>query len=117
MTSEEQKTIINKYRFYAPITIPPLKDVRGQDANARSVAYDVWWLAHKKMSNAAVYNLLKVTANPANLSKLSKVAKYWKGLNGNFDALTAHKIYVHPSAARYWKERGKKVPAQLVKGY
>ena len=117
MTSDEQKMVISKHRFYAPITIPPLKDVRGQNANARSIAYDVWWLAHKKMSSAAVYNLIKVAAEPANLNKLSKVAKYWKDLTGNFDALKEHKIYVHPAAARYWKERGKKVPAEIVKGY
>jgi hypothetical protein len=28
-----------------------------------------------------------------------------------------HKIDIHPAAAKYWRERGAKVPAELVKGY
>lgn len=117
MTAEEQKKITDMYKFYVPKTIPVQKDVKGMDAPARSIAYDVWWIAHKQMSNDSVYNMLKVIADPDNLKQLTKTARYWQDLSGNFDALKAHKIYVHPAAARYWKERGVKVPDEVVKGF
>ncbi len=117
MTAEEQKKITDKFNFYVPKTIPVQKEVKGMNAPARSIAYDVWWIAHKKMSNDAVYNMLKVIASPENLKQLTKTAKYWRDLSGNFNALEQHKIYVHPAAARYWKERGVKVPGGVVKGY
>ena len=105
------------HKFYVPITIPVQKEVRGMKEPARSIAYDVWWIAHKQMSNDAVYNMLKVIAAPENLKQLTKTARYWRDLSGNFNALKVHKIWVHPAAARYWKERGVKVPAEVVKGF
>ena len=59
MTAEEQKKLTDAYRFYSPITIPVQKDVKGMDAPARSIAYDVWWMVHKQMSDEAVYDMLK----------------------------------------------------------
>jgi len=117
MTEAEQKQVTSKHKFYVPITIPVQKDVQGMDAPARTIAYDVWWIAHKQMSDEAIYDMLKVVADPANLSKLVKTAKYWKNLSGNFTALVEHGIPVHPAAAKYWNERGSKVPASVVKGY
>lgn len=116
-TEEEQKKVTDKFKFYVPITIPVQKEVKGMNAPARSIAYDVWWMAHKQMSNDAVYNMLKVIAAPDNLRQLTKTARYWHDLSGNFSALKAHKIYVHPAAARYWKERGVDVPGEVVKGF
>lgn len=117
LTEEEQKKITDKFRFYVPVTIPVQKDVRGMDAPARSIAYDVWWLAHRKMSNGAVYDLVKTVASPENLNQLAKTARYLKDLSGRFGALTTHKIWVHPAAARYWKEAGVNVPSGIVKGF
>lgn len=117
MTEEEQKKVTDKFKFYSPITIPPQKEVRGVTTPARSFSYDVWWIAHKSMSEQAVYDMLKTVAAPENLKQLSKAASYWKDLSGDFDPLKANKILVHPAAARYWKERGAKVPAEVVKGF
>lgn len=117
LTEEEQKKVTSAYRFYSPITIPPQKDIKGMDKPARSIAYDVWWIVHKQMSDDAVYDMLKVIAAPENLERLTKAAAYWKDLSGDFNALEEHKILVHPSAARYWKERGVSVPTSIVKGF
>lgn len=117
MTEAEQKKLTSKHKFYAAKTIPVQKDVKGMTAPARSIAYDVWWIAHKKLPGEAIYAMLKVVANPNNLKKLASTAAYWKTLSGNFDALKAHKMWVHPAAARYWKEHGANVPSEIVKGY
>ena len=87
------------------------------DKPALTIGYDVWWIVSKKMSDQAVYDMLKVIADPTNLKSLASTAKYWSSLSGKFDALEPYKIYVHPAAAKYWRERGVKVPAELVKGY
>lgn len=117
LTEAEQKKVTDNFRYYVPQTIPVQKEVKGMDAPARSIAYDVWWIAHKQMSNDAVYNMLKVIAAPKNLKQLTKTARYWRDLGGNFSALKQHGINVHPAAARYWKERGVSVPGEVVKGF
>ena len=117
LTEAEQKKVTAAYKFYSPVTIPVQKDVKGMTEPARSIAYDVWWMVSKDMSDQAVYDMLKVVADPKTLEQLTKTAGYWKDLSGDFDALVAQQILVHPAAARYWKERGKSVPQQIVKGY
>jgi TRAP transporter TAXI family solute receptor len=117
LTDEEQKKIVAKHKFYAPATIPIQKEVNGMDAPAKTIGYDVWWIVSKKVSDQAVYDMLKTVADPENLKALSAAAGYWKSLSGKFDALEEHKIYVHPAAAKYWRERGQKVPDEVVKGY
>jgi TRAP transporter TAXI family solute receptor len=117
MTAAEQKKVTDSFKFYVPKTIPVQKEVKGMTKPALSIAYDVWWIAHKQMSNEAVYNMLKVIAAPKNLEQLTKTARYWRDLSGNFNALVQHKIFVHPAAARYWKERGVSIPGDVVKGF
>jgi TRAP transporter TAXI family solute receptor len=117
MTPEEQKKMTTNFKFYAPVTIPVQKDVNGMKEPALTIGYDVWWIVSKKMSDAAVYDTLKVIADPENLKTLASTAGYWKSLTGKFDALKEHKIHVHPAAAKYWNERGEKVPGEIVKGY
>ena len=117
MTADEQKKLTSSYQFYVPATIPVQKDVKGMDKPALSIGYDVWWIVSKQMSDQAVYDIVKVIADPANLKRLATTASYWKSLNGNFDALKAHKIFVHPAAAKYWKERGAKLPSEIVHGF
>ena len=117
LTEEEQAAVIAKNPFYSAVTIPVQSDVRGMTEPARSIAYDVYWLAHKDMSDDAIYAMLTVTAEPANLQKLVATAAYWKTLNGDFSNLKSVGIPVHPAAARYWKERGFDVETDVVLGY
>jgi TRAP-type uncharacterized transport system substrate-binding protein len=117
LTPEEQKKLTTNFKFYAPTTIPIQKDVKGMDAPALTIGYDVWWIVSKKMSDQAIYDVLKTIADEKNLKALSSTAGYWKSLSGKFDALKEHNIYVHPAAAKYWNEHGAKVPEEIVKGY
>jgi TRAP transporter TAXI family solute receptor len=117
LTEEEQAAVIAKNPFYSAVTIPVQSDVRGMDAPARSISYDVYWLAHKDVSDEAIYDMLKVTAAPENLKKLVATAAYWKTLNGDFTNLKSVGIPVHPAAAKYWKERGFDVGDDIVLGF
>ncbi len=117
LTDAEQAAIVKANPFYSPLTIPVQKDVRGMTEPAKSIGYDVYWLAHKSVSAAAIEAMLSVAAKPENLKKLSATAGYWKTLNGDFSNLTTVKIPIHPAAAKYWSGRGYKMPAGLVQGY
>ena len=50
MTPDEQKKVVSSYKFYAPATIPPQKDVKGVDTPSLTIGYDVWWIVSKKVS-------------------------------------------------------------------
>jgi len=117
LTDEEQAAVIEKSPFYAPVTIPVQPDVKGMTEPAKSIGYDVFWMVNKSVSDEAVYDMLKVAADPQNLDKLSATASYWKTLSGNFENLKALKIPVHPAAAKYWEERGVSVPTEVVQGF
>jgi len=117
MTEAEQRKAVEKFRFYSPITIPIQKEVRGMDAPARTIGYGVWWIAGKGMSDDAVYNMVKVIADPVSQKSLATAGPYWKDLGGDFQPLKELGILVHPAAARYWKERGVDVPPEIVKGF
>lgn len=117
LTDAEQKAVIAKNPFYSGVTIPVQKDVRGMKDPAKSIAYDVYWLAHKKMSDGAIRDMLAAVANPTNLKKLAATAGYWRTLNGDFTNLKAVKLPVHPAAAKFWNQHGGTVPAEVVKGY
>jgi TRAP transporter TAXI family solute receptor len=117
LTPEEQKKIVSSFKFYAPTNIPVQKEVKGMDAPALSIGYDVWWIVSKQVSDQAAYDMLKAIADPDKLKTLTNTVKTWRNLSGKFEALTHHNIFVHPGAARYWSERGVKVPAEIVKGY
>ncbi len=117
LTEAEQKSVIAQNPFYAAVTIPVQKDVRGMAGPARSISYDVYWVANKRVSENAIHDLLSVIAEPENLKKLTQTAKYWKTLSGDFSNLKAVGIPVHPAAARYWKSRGFEIAAESVSGY
>ena len=117
LSPSEQKQLTSQFKFYSPKTIPVQKDVRGMKEPALSFSYPVFWYVHKTMSDEAVYEMIKIAADPTNLKKLASTAGYWKTLNGDFSALQTHKMLIHPAAARYWKERGINVPQEIVKGF
>jgi hypothetical protein len=117
MNDDEIKKMTSEFKFYSRVDIPVQKEVKGMDKPAVTIGYDVWWIVSKKMSDQAVYDVLKAVADPDNLKSLASTAKYWASLTGKFDALKEHKVFVHPAAAKYWKERGVNVPAEIVKGY
>jgi TRAP transporter TAXI family solute receptor len=117
MTPEEQKKMTTNFKFYAPVTIPVQKEVKGMDKEALTIGYDVWWIVSKKMSDQAIYDMLKVVADEKNLKTLASTASYWNSLSGKFDSLKSHNIYIHPAAAKFWSEQGMQVPQELVKDY
>ena len=117
MSDEEQTKVVSTNPFYARVTIPEQKEVNGMKGPAKTIGYDVFWMVNKSISDEAVYDILSVVAEPANMKQLAATAAYWKTLTGNFDSLEPLGISVHPAAAKYWREHGATVPDAVVKGY
>jgi TRAP transporter TAXI family solute receptor len=117
MSDAEQAAVVKTNPFYSPVTIPVQKDVKGMDAPAKTIGYDVFWMVNKSVSDQAVYDMLAVVAEPDNMKQLAATAAYWKTLTGNFDALASLGLEVHPAAAKFWREHGATVPDSVVKGY
>lgn len=117
LSDEEQAAVVKSNPFYAPVTIAVQPDVKGMTEPAKSIGYDVFWMVYNTVSDEAVYDMLKTVADPENLKKLSATAGYWKTLSGDFTNLKPLGINIHPSAAKYWNERGSNVPAELVAGF
>lgn len=117
LTEAEQAAVVKSNPFYAAVTIPVQPDVKGMTEPARSISYDVYWLANKSMSDAAITAMLEVVADPENLKKLAAVAGYWKTLNGDFTNLKALGIPLHPAAESYWKGRGFDTAGVPVKAF
>tara|TARA_R110002110_G_scaffold376568_2_gene586536 strand:- start:45044 stop:46033 length:990 start_codon:yes stop_codon:yes gene_type:complete len=117
LSAEEQAAVIKTNPFYAAVTIPVQADVKGMTEPARSIAYDVYWMAYKTMSDDAITAMLETTADPENLKKLAAVAGYWKTLNGNFENLKSLGIPLHPAAAKYWASRGADVAGVPVAAF
>lgn len=117
MTDEEQAKVTETNPFYAKVTIPVQSEVKGMDAPAKTIGYDVFWMVTKNVSDEAVYDMLSVVAAPDNMKKLAATAAYWKTLTGEFASLEPLKISVHPAAAKFWREQGANVPDSVVKGY
>lgn len=116
MTEGEQKKVHTRAEYYHPFTTPPYK-IHGMEKPFKTVAYNALWIVGKKMSDDAVYQMLKVIAEPKNLENLSKAVRYWSDLNGDLSMLKPLKIPVHPAAAKYWRERKFNVPDEIVKGF
>lgn len=117
MTDEEQAKVVKTLPFYVPVTIPVQPDVKGMDAPAKTIAYDVFWMVSSNVSDDAVYDMLDTVNNPAALKQLAATAGYWKTLNGDFSALEVLKLPIHPAAAKYWKANGGTVPDSVVRGF
>jgi hypothetical protein len=67
------------------------------------------------MPEQVVYDILKVTQEPKNKDLLGKVLNYWISAGPNFSSVVKIGIPIHPGAVKYWKERGVKLPPELIK--
>lgn len=117
MTKKEQQLIVSKNKMYSAARTPGFKRLKGMEKPFNTISYNALWVVNKRMSNDAVYQMVKTTATPKNLEKLVKVIRYWSRLSGRLQFLKNYGMYVHPAAARYWKERGVNLPPEIVKAF
>ena len=115
-TSEEAKKIEAEVSYLHLGMIPPNK-APGENADKERKAFfwSIYWVAQASMPELVVYDILKVTQEPKNKDLLGKVLNYWASAGPNFSSVVKIGIPIHPGAAKYWKERGVKLPPELIK--
>jgi len=89
---------------------------RGQDADALTIAYNGYTVAHKGVPDEAVFEVLRVMMTGEGRKQLVTVHRGWEALelNPGFDGLKAIGLRLHPGAERYWREKGHAIPPEIA---
>ncbi len=115
-TLEETKKIETALP-YLHLGVIPANKAPGENAERDRKAFfgSMYWVAQASMSEQAVYDVLKLTQEPKNKELLGKVLNYWVTAGPDFSGMVKVGIPLHAGAAKFWKEKGAKVPAELIK--
>ncbi len=98
-------------KVIAPNTAP------GENADKPRNAFfwGQYWVAKASMPDQAVYDALKITQEPKNREMLTKVMKLWGESGPVFGPVAKMGLQLHPGALKYWKEKGAKLPPEMLK--
>jgi TRAP transporter TAXI family solute receptor len=95
----------------APNTAP------GENADKPRTAFfwGQYWVAKPSVPDQVIYDIVKTTQEPKNKQMLAKVMNLWAVSGPDFAAVAKMGIPIHPGAAKYWTEKGVKLPPELVR--
>ena len=108
-TQQEYQKIMAKYPLYSLIKVPA-GTIKGTDEPVNCVVYSAYWIVHDKVPDEVVYDMLKIVTDKENNATLAKVQKNWSAVSGDFDAVAKLGVPVKQGAAKFWSERGGKMP-------
>lgn len=108
-TQEDFRKIRGKYPFYSLIKVPA-GTVKGTDQPVDCVVYSAYWIVNDRMPDDVVYDMLKIVMDKENNALLAKVQANWSDVSGDFEAVTDLGVPVNKGAAKFWAERGVKMP-------
>ena len=108
-SQEDFKKIRTKYPFYSLIKVPA-GTVKGVDQPVDCVVYSAYWIVNDKVPDDVVYDMLKIVMNKENNAMLAKVQANWSDVSGDFSAVDELGVPVKQGAAKFWAERGVKMP-------
>ena len=98
-------------KVIAPNTAPGENADKPRDA----FFWGQYWVAKASMPDQAVYDALKITQEPKNREMLTKVMKLWGESGPVFGPVAKMGLQLHPGALKYWKEKGAKLPPEMLK--
>jgi TRAP transporter TAXI family solute receptor len=114
-TPEEAKKILKEAPYLVLGVIPPNKAPGvNSDRERKLYFYDVFWATLPRVPSQVVYDVLSLTQEPKNKEMLGKVVTYWLVAQPGIASLEQVGIPFHPGAAKYWQEKGFKIPAKLI---
>ena len=113
---EEAKKVEAELSYLYLGSIPPNK-APGENADKERKAFfwSMYWVAQASMPEQVVYDILQVTQDPKNKELLGKVLNYWVSAGPDFSGMAKVSIPIHAGAVKFWKEKGVKLPAELIK--
>jgi len=110
-----RKKMLTMNKAYFPITIPA-NSYDGQDKPVPTIGYTAWTIAGCKVPADVVYEVTRLNYSAKGKQFLLRVHKGWAtgfGIAPALDQMGAINMKIHPGAARYWKEKGHKIPANI----
>jgi TRAP transporter TAXI family solute receptor len=113
LTDQEFKKVFSQSPFYYKTTLAA-GVYTSWDKPTDCVAFQVYWIAHEKFDPQAVYKMLKVAYDPNNNNYLKSVHRQFAGMSPSFGPMKGLGIPLHPGAVKYWKEKGKDIPPELI---
>ncbi len=78
------------------------------------VSFLVYWAAQKNLSEKAVYDMMTVGLDPANLKELGSIHHNLKTIGPYLEQMSTFPVYLHPGAVKYYREKGFTVPESLI---
>lgn len=114
-TPEESEKILKAMSYMALKAVPP-NTAPGENADKSRNAFfwGQYWVAKPTIPDQVIYDIVKVTQEPKNKEMLTKVMNLWGVSGPEFGATIKMGIPIHPGAARYWMEKGVKLPPELL---
>jgi TRAP transporter TAXI family solute receptor len=113
LTGEEFKKVFEACPFYYK-TMMPAGVYKTWKKPYPCVAFQVLWAAHKDLEPEYVYQMLKVVYDPKNAGYLKSVHRQLTTMTPSLQVFKGLKTPLHAGAVKFWKERGEKVPPELI---
>jgi TRAP transporter TAXI family solute receptor len=115
-TKEEAEKIGKAMTYMYLQAIPPNKGP-GENADKPRNAFfwGQYWVAKPSIPDQVIYDIVKITQEPKNKEMLGKVMNLWAVSGPEFGPTVKMGIPIHPGAAKYWTEKGVKLPPELLK--
>lgn len=102
-----------KYPYFGPATIPATV-YPNIDADTATFGTGTVMIAHSSVSADTVYKILKAVYSDEGKAFLEKSAGKIVRQMTKADGLRTITVPLHPGAAKFWKEQGAKIPAELM---
>lgn len=96
--------------------IPP-NTTPGENADKPRTAFfgGQYWVAKPTIADQVIYDIVKITQKAKNREMLAKGMNSWGVSGPDFRSVVNMGIPTHPGAAKYWTEKGVKLPPELVR--
>jgi len=103
-TDAEMAKIVKEYPFYYTGV---MKDGVYKDVPATQMPYlTVYWVAHERVPEKAIYDITKYVMQPATMKELGEAHKGWKQISPDTKRFIKLGAPMHPGAEKYYKEAG-----------
>jgi len=103
-TDEEMAKIVTEYPFYYTATMKA--DVYKNVPATQMPYLTVYWVAHERVPEQAIYDITKHVMMPDIKKQLGEAHKGWKQMAPDTKRFMALGAPVHPGAEKYYKEAG-----------
>lgn len=110
-TPAETSGFLKEYPYYYPYTIKAGTYV-GIDYDVPTVATGTFWIVNKDMDEQTVYELTKAAYD--NTTDLANAWGPLKLMKPDASVLLGTDVPLHAGAAKYWKEKGVEIPAEIM---